>query len=171
MDKYKAENSHNTSINKLAATYKKFKGLLQESRIVLDYGAGKYICNIKEFCSENNINIELYDPFNSAIDHVNFTKKYDTVICNNVLNVIYSDNDLREVIKNCIGLAEKVVIFKIYQGDKTGISDFTKRNTFQRNWLTEDYMFFLNKLIKSPLLPEYKDFEIEVKGDYIIIFK
>lgn len=167
--------SKNTALNQIASTFKKFDF---SNSYVLDWGCGKGLS--KEFCEKtfNNCKVELFDPFHnfklgvqdyclfalSAMCECKFDRKIIT--CNNVLNVL-QDNTLIEVLNGVFACAMvcKVdrVIFKIYQGDKTGLGRITKKDCYQRNEKTETYVEKINGFSKVS-----KAWNIRKSGLYII---
>lgn len=148
--------SKNTALNQIASTFKKFDF---SNSYVLDWGCGKGLS--KEFCEKTfeNCKVELFDPFHdyklgvqnyclfslSAICDCKYDNKIIT--CNNVLNVL-QDNTLIEVLNGVFATAMvcKVdkIIFKVYEGDKTGIGRITKKDCYQRNEKTALYFEKLN---------------------------
>jgi len=150
------EASYLTSRNQIARTYKVFNEELQNAETVLDYGSGKYHERLMEYCNTNNINATLYEPYNEAIN----TKpngKFEVVICNNVLNVIESDDVLMGIIIDCLKYATKKIIFCIYEGDRDGIGKVRKGGTYQRNAKAKEY------------LPYFDGLNVKTKGNFIII--
>lgn len=152
--------SKNTALTQVASTFKKFDF---SNSYVLDWGCGKGLS--KEFCEKtfNNCKVELFDPFHDfklgVQNYCLFSlsaicdSKYDNKIitCNNVLNVL-QDNTLIEVLNGVFATAMvcKVdrIIFKIYQGDKTGLGRITKKDCYQRNEKTEIYVEKINSFSK-----------------------
>jgi len=156
--KYNESNSYKTSQKQIAGTYKRYKTELSQAKSVLDYGAGKYNEMLTEYHKVNKINGRLYDPYNEAINQLP-NETFEIVICNNVLNVVKDDEVLKNIVKTAISKAEKKVIFKVYQGDKSGKSRITGKETFQRHCKTNDYKGF------------FKNHEIKITGDYIVLTK
>ena len=154
----KKEASYKTSQKQIAGTYKTFKVEIGASQSVLDYGCGKYDELLTEYHRANNINGTLYEPYKENIN----TKpkgKFETVLCNNVLNVIESDDVLMSIILDVITYASKTAIFKVYKGKGDGAGKATKIGTFQRNTGAKGYAKYFEGL-------DYK-----IKGDFIIIRK
>lgn len=85
-------------------------------------------------------------------------KKYDTILCNNVLNVIKDDSIMIDVINNLLRFDCKVII-KIYSGDKSGVGRITKINTYQRNLKAKEYVKYIDT-----------NRGIQIKGDFILIY-
>lgn len=161
MQKY---TSKNTSINHSRVPYLvkhidwgQFKG-----GRCLDYGSGKLNPETSCMISEEKIQYLPYDPY--WLDEQENNKAmslYPTiVICSNVLNVIDDDNVMHHIHQYIRGL--KVPYFiKIYEGDKSYISRETKKDCYQRNWLTEEYLYSDEVIYKGIItLPEYKKYII-----------
>lgn len=159
--------SKNTALNQVASTFKAFDF---NDCVVLDYGCGKGMS--KEFCEKtyNNCNVFLYDPFHGFNETDSFLKQCkesekNIITCNNVLNVL-QDNMLEAVITHIAVIANRYrcdVIFKIYEGDKSGKGKESKKDCYQRNEKTENYV----SLIKAIVNIGYH-YDVKRKGQYII---
>ena len=144
--------SANTSINKnkLPAFYKKIK--LQFKDRLLDYGCGKYIEHIQNYCKNYDVDYYPYDPYNMSVEINNSTLKTlsdisATIgIMSNVINVIDSDDSIKDAINNAISLIDGKLYITVYEGDKSGIGKYTKNNCFQRNMKLKDYVPMLEKM-------------------------
>ena len=168
--------SKNTALTQIAATFKKFNF---NNSYVLDWGCGKGLS--KKFCEKtfNNCKVELFDPFNgyesgvqefclfalSGMCECKFDRKIIT--CNNVLNVL-EDHTLEEVLTGvfCAANLCKVnrIIFKIYEGNKSGAGKITKTDCYQRNEKTGQY---LDKI--SGMIAKFGgNWTIRKTGQYII---
>ena len=158
--------SANTSINSvnLPSAFRRFKAV----GTVLDWGCGKYFDKTRDFVlSHGAYNYFPYDPFNAPVGENLRTLNYgfvcDTAFCCNVLNVIDSDDQVIETIKAvcnrlCVG---GTAYFQIYEGNKSGVGSVTKKDCYQRNSKTDDYMFFFQFL---PIR-----FKFERQSNYIIV--
>lgn len=130
--------SANTSINskRLPAIYNK---LYISTGRVIDYGCGKYTDHIRWYLYAHQY--LPYDPFNQP-DEVNRKtletckdRHKATVILSNVLNVIDDMQTVFDVIDHCLELAHGgSVCVTVYEGDKSGVGKYTKKDCFQRNW-------------------------------------
>ena len=156
--------SKNTALNQVASTFKAFDF---NDCLVLDYGCGKGMS--KEFCEKtyNNCKVFLYDPFHGFDEVSSFLRQCkesakNVITCNNVLNVL-QDDALKSVIADIVINANYYctdVIFKIYEGDKSGKGKISKKDCYQRNEKTENYM---------PLIIEkFNEYHIIRKGQFII---
>lgn len=144
--------SAKTSINttKLPAIYKminwnKYKGLN-----VFDFGCGKIetVKLIQDYLDKYNINLVPYDPFNLPEEfnnnNLNLAIYCQVFICSNVLNVIREDNNVQDIIDfvYAMGFGRKRsdFYFKIYEGDGSGVGRLTKKDCWQRNMKTKNYL-------------------------------
>lgn len=72
---------------------------------------------------------------------------YDLVMCCNVLNVIAENEVIEGImtdIKNHV-VNGAVIVFQIYEGNKSGEGRPTKNDCYQRNEATKNYIQFINK--------------------------
>lgn len=154
MQKY---TSKATSINsaRLPSAIKKIDWEQYKGSIVLDIGGGKFN-NVKDYLLNNyNITLYIYDPYNRSKEEndLALSCKPTLVICNNVLNVIDSDESIIELIKLVISYSVSFV-FSIYEGDKTGVPKVTGKDQYQRNQKTKDYLKFFgdNIILKKGMI-------------------
>ncbi len=155
---YKQADSYKTSQNQIPSTYTKFAHEMH-GKSVLDYGCGKYTDKLKEHAKSLGVSyLMMYDPYNEEYNHAQFPLNFDVVHTSNVLNVINDDCIIVDII-NALVPRYEYVIFKVYQGDRTGIEKYTKIGTYQRNQKTKEYCKFFNK--------EHLEY-IKVTGDYIV---
>lgn len=149
--------SANTSINsaKLPATFSKIH--FEPHTTNLDYGGGKFD-NASEFLHNQGISNLVYDPYNRTQAHneavvarLREIGGADSVTCNNVLNVIQDDNDMRTAIRNCARWMKGAApaYFKIYEGDKSGHGRITKPDCYQRNWPAAMYEPYLKECFRN----------------------
>lgn len=159
--------SKNTALNQVASTFKAFNF---DNCLVLDYGCGKGMS--KEFCEKtyNNCKVFLYDPYHGFDETNNFFESCsqntkNIITCNNVLNVL-QDDILKSVITHIAMLADYYltdVIFKIYEGNKTGNGKITKNDCYQRNEKTENYVTLIDTIVNNGC-----HYDVKRKGQYII---
>lgn len=162
--------SKNTALNQVASTFKAFNF---DNCLVLDYGCGKGLS--KEFCEKtyNNCKVFLYDPFHGFNETDSFLQgckksKNNIITCNNVLNVLQGDV-LHFVIAHIAVLANYYrcdVIFKIYEGDKSGKGKESKKDCYQRNEKTENYTPLI--IEKFNTIGNGNEYHITRKGQFII---
>lgn len=140
--------SKETSINstKLPAVYNREK--FEAGSRILDYGCGKYTSHIREAVS--GCFWYGYDKYNqdeatNAATEREMKSGFDYAICSNVLNVIDDDYSIRRIIKRLCECAKRV-IFKIYEGDGSGIGRETKNDCWQRNEKTSVYAEMIRSL-------------------------
>lgn len=163
--KEQSVSSANTSINKnkLPSVYKKIQ--LEFNDRLLDYGCGKYIKHIQNYCNGYGASYYPYDPYNMSEEINSLTLKTlsntsATIgVMSNVINVIDSDESIKDAINNAISLINGKLYITVYEGDKSGIGKYTKNNCFQRNMRLKEYI---------PML-ENMGFIITIKDRMIII--
>lgn len=127
--------SKDTSINTVNKVYKQNE--FKNGNIILDYGGGKYDSNTA-YMKEKGCFLYVYDKFNrSAIHNADVMKMMsetmpDYVVCSNVLNVIYEDEVIMEILKDISQYKNSKIFFAIYQGDGSGKGKETVKG-WQRN--------------------------------------
>jgi hypothetical protein len=159
--------SANTSINstKIAKIFNFVDWKPQTTN--LDIGGGKYD-NATEFLEKKYVKNFIYDPYNRSEDHNSTILNLcicgvDTVTVANVLNVIKEES----VRINVILLANKylkpggVAYFQIYEGNKSGIGTATKKDCWQENRKTVNYIDEIKKIFNY----------VESKSCFIIAIK
>lgn len=138
--------SKNTSIN--SKRIPRGFSLLYPYGNVLDYGCGKYWAISKKYCEEKGAKYYKFDPYNvPEEENINIDKfkgYFDTIYCNNVLNVISDAYMVLEVIEDIANLlkVDGKAIFTIYEGDKSEIGKESKPDCWQRNMKTKSYSWF-----------------------------
>ena len=135
--------SADTSVNKdkLPAIFGKAKkhGYLKANMKVLDYGCGKFPQLAQKYLKGIGALYIGYDKYNLSNNenamafHYGINTGYDLVLCSNVLNVIDDDDEMKQVIKNCMDLTRGNAIFTVYEKDKSGNGKETKPDFYQRN--------------------------------------
>jgi hypothetical protein len=140
------------------ATYKPKADFNFAGYDILDYGCGTGTG--KEYIKAHNkeerfagTKVFNYEPFPKF--HVDERQKFiassnpkKMICCNNVLNVI--DDDLTDILTEIKQVAKRAdvseIIFKIYQGDKTGKGKQTGKDKYQRNEKTTNYIPKIRKV-------------------------
>lgn len=109
---------------------------------VLVYGCGRFVNQIKGKLSNDNVstNWAWYEP------HVELYKglpcgQFEHVILDNVLNIIEDDTPLWKVLRSAWSKVQKggSLWINIYEGNRTGISEFTDSKC-QRNKKKAEYL-------------------------------
>ena len=141
--------SANTSINcsKLPAVYSKLDKLpeaeLSAYDSILDYGCGRYTSHIMRHTVRRGRWYLGMDKYNKP-EHVNAAARrfsarlHPVAVCSNVLNVIDSDDTIRDVIRDIMSMTDRCYI-TVYEGDKTGRGRYTAQDCYQRNARLRDY--------------------------------
>lgn len=156
--------SKNTSVNHKKLPYlvshidwKQFKG-----GRCLDYGSGKLNPNTYYEITRQGVQYLPYDPYwLEEITNNRAMSLYPTVvICSNVLNVI-AENEIVYHIHSYIRGLKVPYFIKIYEGDKSYIRRETKKDCFQRNEETSEYLYHDEIIYKGIItLPKYKKYII-----------
>lgn len=142
--------SADTSINqaKLPAGYSKLKkmGVFKPGQRVVDIGGGRFD-NAVEDLAKQDVELQVYDPFNRAPEHNQAVKELiadggaDIAVSNNVLNVIEEPENIKRVVQqaeNAVKPGDKAY-FTVYVGDKSGKGKVTSKG-YQRNEPTSAYV-------------------------------
>lgn len=153
-----------TSINsnKLPTVYSKAKF---RSRIILDYGCGKYIDHIRNHLLGKYVYLP-YDPYNQPEDSNKATRfvlalaraNNDPVdvVCSNVLNVIDDLDTVRQIakeIEEIVTTSGGTGYITVYEGNRSGIGKQTGADQFQRNEPLRSYLqYFRNATIKNGMI-------------------
>jgi len=140
--------SANTSMKQVPAAHKIIAALDGYREFNVDIGGGKYNAYM-DVLHDIGVECAVYDPMNRseednedvqvACDLIN---GFDTATCHNVLNVI-DDIDARlAVIQLCFAMTSiyGVAYFSVYEGNKTGKGRISKKDCWQENRVTKDYM-------------------------------
>ena len=165
--------SADTSINqsKLPAGYTKLKkmGVFQPGQRVVDIGGGRFD-NAVEDLAKQDVELQVYDPFNRTPDHNNVVKELvadggaDVAVSNNTLNVIKEPKNIKRVIQqaeNAIKPGDKAY-FTVYAGDKSGKGKTTSKG-YQRNEPTSAYVSRVEEV--------FGEGNVQSKGDLITATK
>lgn len=167
--------SKNTSINtkRLPTIYSKLNLERLRDKTIFDYGSGKIetVRIIREKLEAYDIDYIPYDIYNlSPADNcyaLERRKEADIYICSNVLNVIKEDEIVQRIIDEIIQLSNtKPYFFKIYEGNKSGVGKQTKKDCWQRNQKTKDYLQHFNCSETIPII--YKGFITNEKGKELL---
>lgn len=122
---------------------------------LLDYGSGKYTYHIKQFVESYGWEYHPYDPFNELpiINEKSIklleNKEYSLVVCSNVLNVLDNPKSIYAIVSSIEAYTNNFA-FSIYEGTRSGIGKVTKKDCYQQNKKTKDYLvFFTNAYLKG----------------------
>lgn len=166
--------SANTSVNStcLPAIYNKinwlkFKMKMKEKGVeiptVLDFGCGKYTAHIRDAVLSCGCNWAGYDPYNGYKCVDNYwellDKPIDLIICSNVLNVIKEWEiivGIHAFLRKKRKLYNTPYFIKIYEGDKSCVGRETKKDCYQRNEPTGNYMY-CDEIIHKGIILRYED--------------
>lgn len=149
--------SKNTSVNKekFPRIYTHINWEHLKDMRVLDYGCGRYTEHIRKLMWRYDIEWYGYDPY-WQIDSLNEEALHcepDIIICSNLLNVIKEDlivTEIHDIIK--YRFRPQIGYFiSVYQGDKTGVGRITKKDCWQRNEPTKNYMYS-DEVIKNNII-------------------
>ena len=145
--------SANTSINssKLPAIYKKIDfSKFENSVSILDYGCGKFN-NTKDYINSIGGKWFGFDPYNRdeeenklALDSFS-----NCIICSNVLNVLFDSEAIFDIVKYIYARIKKSpqgAFIAVYEGNKSGHGKVTKKDCYQRNERTEEYLKYFDEV-------------------------
>lgn len=139
--------SKDTSINTINKVYKQKE--FEDGSTILDYGGGKYDSNAV-YMKEKGCKLYVYDKFNRSDSHnENVIKKMlnnppDYLVCSNVLNVIYENEIIMEILEDIQKYKATKIFFAIYEGNKSGIGKETSKG-WQRNEKTSAYISIIDR--------------------------
>lgn len=185
--------SKNTALNQIAKTFteKKYSDLFKDS-IILDYGCGKGMSC--DYCVEE-LQVEKwygYDKYHEPYtdmeiisdfirevqvgDNRGNKNKKAVITVNNVLNVLQDREAIREIFHftlRMVSLLNCTVIFKIYEGNRTGNGKITKKDCYQRNEKTAVYEALLHEFISDTFvhMSVYTELNIVRHGEFIEVSK
>ncbi|MBQ9377516.1 MAG: hypothetical protein IJU05_06930, partial [Schwartzia sp.] len=140
-----ARSSAGTSLNQVAAAFKKIKFV--SGTVNLDLGGGRFD-KASDFLAAQGVTNLVYDPANRDPEHnakvfdAVRSGGVDTVTCNNVLNVIQEPGARSNVILQAAKALKPggIAYFSVYEGDKSAQGRPTKSDSWQENRPTESYM-------------------------------
>ena len=157
--------SKNTSVNreKLPAVFRKASF---RSRMVMDYGCGKYTDHIRQYMEENHHAYLPYDPYNQPDERNAATATLVCnamamhvpvdVVCSNVLNVIDDDDEVQKIARHLEKITTAsggMAFITVYEGNRSGIGKQTGPDQFQRNEPLRNYLrFFRNATIHNGMI-------------------
>lgn len=138
--------SANTSINKVGRLYKVFCHEKPNGK-VLDFGAGKYRKGTI-FLRDKGFVVDSYEP--SLQDNLPIGK-YNNILISNVLNVIAENEIIIDILNTCKELLESDgrVLITVYEGDKSGKGKPSKKDCYQRNARTAEYIKLVSKVFDN----------------------
>jgi len=139
-------NTYNTSLNQVPGIVKTYKNEL-DNKTVLNFGSGKGWKKTEDFLNKSTVyHYDINDPKFNELP----LKKFDKVICANVLNVIDTAYEIQQVVNRCITLTSTSgqIYFSIYQGDKSGVGSATAKG-YQRNEKTIAYEKYFKNIIRK----------------------
>lgn len=138
--------SAGTSIPQTAGT---IKGKInwRPGTVNVDIGGGRFD-KATNFLKEKGVENLVFDPFNRNAKHNKAVaervrdEKVDTVTCTNVLNVIDNEGARANVILQAAKALKEggTAYFSVYEGDKSGVGRQTKKDSWQNNRRTKDYV-------------------------------
>lgn len=134
--------SKNTSLNQVAAVYKRFR--FPEGATVLDYGGGKYD-TAAEYMKAQGVTVKVYDPYNRTPEEnaAALAITPDYVVCSNVLNVIAEDEVIDGILADLASYPATVLI-TVYEGNGTGAGAATTKG-YQRNQKAAAYWEMIDR--------------------------
>lgn len=167
-----ADTSQHQNPSAIQYLLKKYPEYLKPDGINTDIGGGKYDKG-SDLLKDVGVTNYIYDPFNRPKEHNEMVSntvrggKSPTVTVSNVLNVIKEPEIRARVIKQAADAVDPVngvVIFSIYEADRSGVGKMTKDNpkTNKKSWQ--------NNLVAAAYLPEIEEFfnDVQRKGTIII---
>lgn len=156
--------SKDTSINceKLPAVFRKASF---GSRIIFDYGCGKYTDHIRKYLMGRYVYLP-FDPYNQSEDCNKASRFVLTlasangdpvdVVCSNVLNVIDDLDTIQSIaddIQSITAATGGTAFITVYEGNRSGIGKQTGKDQYQRNEPLRNYLrFFRNATVKNGMI-------------------
>ena len=153
-----------TSINqkKLPAVFRKASF---GSRIIFDYGCGKYTDHIRQYLFGKYVYLP-YDPYNQSESCNKVSRIFlklasengdpVDVVCSNVLNVIDDLDTIQEIadeIESITAATGGTGFVTVYEGNRSGIGKRTGTDQYQRNEPLRSYLkYFRNATIKNGMI-------------------
>lgn len=156
--------SKDTSINreKLPAVFRKASF---GSRVILDYGCGKYTEHIRQYLLGKYVYLP-FDPYNQT-EEVNKASRFVLslatanrdpvdIVCSNVLNVIDDLDTIQSIadeIQSITAATGGTAFITVYEGNRSGTGKQTGKDQYQRNEPLRSYLkYFSNATIKNGMI-------------------
>ena len=115
----------------------------------IDFGSGKYTKHLADFTHAQGGTMMFYDPYNqpASVNAATLLHRNRSTycLCSNVLNVIDSDDGVRDAIRTAVSLGNGTAYFSVYEGNGTGIGIESKTDCWQRNQKLREYRGFCDK--------------------------
>lgn len=169
-DKQQSYSSKSTSIQLSPGTlpkpYHQINWEKFHNKIVFDYGCGRpeTQIKIKEYLGQYLVQYLGYDKFYPS-DSLKTISLGEIIICANCICAIKEDEIVQDIITLIVSQGTPF-IFKIYEGDKTGIGKQSKKDCWQRNTRTKEYLTLFN-WGKKPVRV-FKGFIIRKGDEYLL---
>ena len=141
--------SKNTSQNQIPSVWKHINKEDENIKVILDYGCGKYN-RFKELIESWDIAYYGYDPYNRTEqeNEIALKCKPDLITCCNVLNVIDNDKTLKGILTHIASFGCSVII-SVYEGNKSGKGNVSKKDCYQRNQKSEEYIPLIKEIFSN----------------------
>lgn len=122
--------------------------------IVFDYGCGKSTDHIKHFLRLMGFQYVGYDPYWKTEEENEraLNNGFDIIICSNVLNVIKEKEVINEIHDWIRKKSGQMYFIKVYEGDKSCVNQISKKDCFQRNEPTENYIRYCTEGIRKKVI-------------------
>jgi len=139
--------SRKTSRNQVAAGFKKanWEGITSN----FDLGGGKYDKATNWLKKHRGVINFVYDPYNRSQEYNDFTyassKLSESTTIFNVLNVIPSRKERKEILEFAKRENTKKIFITVYEGNKSGRGEVT-RDGWQNNKRLKDYLPEIKKI-------------------------
>ena len=128
--------------------------------VVLDYGCGRKTDHIKNFLHHMGFKYKGYDPYWKTEEENEdaLSINADIIICSNVLNVI-AEKMLVNQIHDFLRHSGALYFIKVYAGNKFYIGEVSKKDCFQRNEPTEEYLRYCTEGIRKDIITQIANFK------------
>ena len=151
-----------TSVNtkKLPAIYNKIDWnkiretfFPHEEVVVLDYGCGRNPTLAKNFVESFGFKYIGYDPYWLSAQDNSIAEHCDThiIVCSNVLNIIPSWEKQRNIHSHIRSITPYYFI-SVYEGDRSYNGHETKKNCWQWNKPTHEYLIHYSEKMKKNVI-------------------